>query len=863
MKKSIGYGRGSVYTIILKALQSGDKYGYEICKEIEEKSKGAYILKQPSLYSGLKRLEAQKDVYSYWGDSDIGGRRHYYSLTEKGKERINRTNFSWEDARADVLGDLFELSDDEKTLKNIKNDVNNVTNDINEINNINNQIDKQIQKNEITDSLIFEANKNSENVLNNSSQSKIERHLVNENQQDLFSLFTAPLVQENTEENEVKETKLEDVKSFDNQDNKPLLEDLKETLNDNNEEEKTLINSQEQDVTFSQKEEVYNENIVNDITNFDDKNYNEKESDELKNQKDDRLEKIDEGSQNEVKKIIKTEASAINVQDYLNSRTTSTLFDEEIKRAPVKVQAPITEENEVNNSSNTISDDEMDKRYQDFLKAFEVNDEEKTKDETKVITENKENTENNLNVSSNTLNNVISSNVNQENVINSSASQDNQVQNDSSGVTFYNMSDTNQSSLKNEQINNSENNENLVFNEDFEVIGSKETNNYTSNENLFVSNNEQENTSNLVQNIINDEPNNELNNLTTNSPTEKPYSVEVKKIFGDLIEDSLEVSDQEISDLKNSILAENSEKNEFASNETKEIFEDYNKTNFKANDDLPRVNISNNINLSLNKDDYKQETKVYKSPFKSYHDDAPSSDDYYDQMYEKAYKDRFENNEKYRSLNYNDNQEKTEQNTVNNYNNNNYDNNNYSQNYTFDDVPFDKKFEQSQKESYLSAEDYVVRRYNNKNVKDLESRYLNVSKFNNINNLVKILFMFFSTLIMNFIAFKFAFVTKLQQNILTCEYCLTLVYAIISFSYFLLHKNQRKIVNNFNKQLLKVILDVITLTLVVLLNIFVLKMENNLINYYATLIIPTIILSMFIIIDLVMIKIKKSSFLYK
>ena len=82
MKKSIGYGRGSVYTIILKALQSGDKYGYEICKEIEEKSKGAYILKQPSLYSGLKRLEAQKDVYSYWGDSDIGGRRHYYSLTE-------------------------------------------------------------------------------------------------------------------------------------------------------------------------------------------------------------------------------------------------------------------------------------------------------------------------------------------------------------------------------------------------------------------------------------------------------------------------------------------------------------------------------------------------------------------------------------------------------------------------------------------------------------------------------------------------------------------------------------------------------------------------------------------------------------
>ena len=40
-KKSIGSGRGSVYNVLLKALQTGDKYAYEICKEIEEKTNGA------------------------------------------------------------------------------------------------------------------------------------------------------------------------------------------------------------------------------------------------------------------------------------------------------------------------------------------------------------------------------------------------------------------------------------------------------------------------------------------------------------------------------------------------------------------------------------------------------------------------------------------------------------------------------------------------------------------------------------------------------------------------------------------------------------------------------------------------------
>lgn len=81
--------RGSVNNIILKTLVNGDKYGYEIIKEVENFSEGKFVLKQPSLYSSLSRFEEKGYVSSYWGDSDIGGRRHYYHLTEKGLNYFN------------------------------------------------------------------------------------------------------------------------------------------------------------------------------------------------------------------------------------------------------------------------------------------------------------------------------------------------------------------------------------------------------------------------------------------------------------------------------------------------------------------------------------------------------------------------------------------------------------------------------------------------------------------------------------------------------------------------------------------------------------------------------------------------------
>ena len=93
--------RGNVTTIILGCLLSADKYGYEILKEIEDKSNSQYVLKQATLYNQLKRLEKQGLVSSYDGDPDDtgGGKRRYYTLTKEGRAYLTKEKSEYEYSR--------------------------------------------------------------------------------------------------------------------------------------------------------------------------------------------------------------------------------------------------------------------------------------------------------------------------------------------------------------------------------------------------------------------------------------------------------------------------------------------------------------------------------------------------------------------------------------------------------------------------------------------------------------------------------------------------------------------------------------------------------------------------------------------
>ena len=91
--------RGHTDTIILKLLLDGDKYGYQISKLIQTNSSGEYELKEATMYSSLKRLEADGSITSYWGDETQGGRRRYYSITKKGKQLYSENKNNWEYAK--------------------------------------------------------------------------------------------------------------------------------------------------------------------------------------------------------------------------------------------------------------------------------------------------------------------------------------------------------------------------------------------------------------------------------------------------------------------------------------------------------------------------------------------------------------------------------------------------------------------------------------------------------------------------------------------------------------------------------------------------------------------------------------------
>lgn len=118
MGKNQDTQKGKLSSIILSALSQGDKYGFEIISEIEKQTNGMVVIKQPSLYSSLKRMEDQDLISSYWMDSEIGGRRHYYRLTDYGKKQLEqwKSDFDITAAFCDAQKPTTETKQNEPTF---------------------------------------------------------------------------------------------------------------------------------------------------------------------------------------------------------------------------------------------------------------------------------------------------------------------------------------------------------------------------------------------------------------------------------------------------------------------------------------------------------------------------------------------------------------------------------------------------------------------------------------------------------------------------------------------------------------------------------------------------------------------------
>lgn len=91
--------RGSIDAMLLQVLSAHDSYGYEIIKTIAQRTGGRYELKEPSLYTSLKRLERDGCVQSYWGDASQGARRKYYRIMPAGTALLHDAVAQWRAAR--------------------------------------------------------------------------------------------------------------------------------------------------------------------------------------------------------------------------------------------------------------------------------------------------------------------------------------------------------------------------------------------------------------------------------------------------------------------------------------------------------------------------------------------------------------------------------------------------------------------------------------------------------------------------------------------------------------------------------------------------------------------------------------------
>lgn len=94
------YGRellkGNTDSLLLFLISQRPMYGYQIIKELEQRSKGYFRFREGTLYPALHRLEKQELLLSRWERLPSGLERRYYHLTPKGKQILEAKMTEWQ-----------------------------------------------------------------------------------------------------------------------------------------------------------------------------------------------------------------------------------------------------------------------------------------------------------------------------------------------------------------------------------------------------------------------------------------------------------------------------------------------------------------------------------------------------------------------------------------------------------------------------------------------------------------------------------------------------------------------------------------------------------------------------------------------
>ena len=87
--------KGSMEMLILSMLAEGESHGYEVGKQIEQRSGGTIEFRISTLYSVLYRMEKSGWIKGHWVENTGERRRCYYRLTPSGRKVLAAQEKNW------------------------------------------------------------------------------------------------------------------------------------------------------------------------------------------------------------------------------------------------------------------------------------------------------------------------------------------------------------------------------------------------------------------------------------------------------------------------------------------------------------------------------------------------------------------------------------------------------------------------------------------------------------------------------------------------------------------------------------------------------------------------------------------------
>ena len=94
------FKKGVLDMCVLAVLSKGDSYGYDLAEELSSKIQIA----DGTVYPLLRKLASTGEVSTYLKESTGGPPRKYYSLTDKGRQRLETDRQEWKEFTALVSG---------------------------------------------------------------------------------------------------------------------------------------------------------------------------------------------------------------------------------------------------------------------------------------------------------------------------------------------------------------------------------------------------------------------------------------------------------------------------------------------------------------------------------------------------------------------------------------------------------------------------------------------------------------------------------------------------------------------------------------------------------------------------------------